>query len=104
VENKFTSITEDPEAPLGFDQFNTYVSAAGIHARHGHGGQYLYLEQINFDVKAMRELVHKRKPSLKAGFFEKIDGEVCLPGCQGHPDIEKNFGNGTLTAQTRLKP
>jgi hypothetical protein len=25
VENKFTSITEDPEAPLGFDQFNVRV-------------------------------------------------------------------------------
>jgi hypothetical protein len=95
VENKFTSITEDPEAPLGFDQFNTYVSAVrGIHARQvATEGSTCIWEQINFDVKAMKELVHKRKPRIaKAGFFEKIDKEF-LPYLvvKAIPDIEKKL-------------
>jgi hypothetical protein len=64
-------VTEDPEAPLGFDQFNTYVRGPW------HSCVKVAGNVVNFDVKAMK-LVHKRK--LLAGFFEKID-EV-LPGCQ----------------------
>jgi hypothetical protein len=64
-----TGITKDPENPVGYDQFNTYVSAMKqMHEREvAMEKNTCTWEQINFDIKAMKELAKKRKPRITKG-------------------------------------
>jgi hypothetical protein len=76
VEHYFQNKTEDPQTPLGFDQFNTYVSTTrSIHQRQVTTGfsTGCTWEVIKYDVKMLKALVYKRKARIaKATFKEKL--------------------------------
>jgi hypothetical protein len=93
-----TGATKDPKEPLGFCQFNTYVSSMrALHERQvaldGPGESTYTWDSGLFDIDEMKKLVKLRKPRVdKATYVEKITTEFSpFLIVEAIPKIEKKL-------------